>query len=377
VEEFISMPAKATASPRDMATLSRLMFQGYSGDFEKPANDLRSLRPDLDYFNSLSAEERTRFVDTADKHHVLVRALSVLGAAAIQENSVEARDWCDTAIANERTRIDRAVSFLSPICAALETNGCPVCVIKSLDHWPDLGSDLDLFTTGKPEQVISVMRQHLKAKLEPRSWGDRLANKWNFEIPGLPELVEIHVRYLGQTGEHAAMARRIIERSTVRRVQGKLFQVAAPEERIVVSTLQRMYRHFYFRLCDMADVYALLERNEVNFEELRRAAEVGNIWPGVATFLLLVSRYAEEFGRPTRLPGWVSSAVYSQDIRVSLGGNFLRVPKVPAACLYGSQLLGASLHRDRRAMFRLPLLPPLALSALVAYRVTGSDKGIW
>jgi hypothetical protein len=371
------MPAKATASPRDMATLSRLMFQGYSGDFEKPANDLRSLRPDLDYFNSLSAEERTRFVDTADKHHVLVRALSVLGAAAIQENSVEARDWCDTAIANERTRIDRAVSFLSPICAALETNGCPVCVIKSLDHWPDLGSDLDLFTTGKPEQVISVMRQHLKAKLEPRSWGDRLANKWNFEIPGLPELVEIHVRYLGQTGEHAAMARRIIERSTVRRVQGKLFQVAAPEERIVVSTLQRMYRHFYFRLCDMADVYALLEKNEVNFEELRRAAEVGNIWPGVATFLLLVSRYAEEFGRPTRLPGWVSSAAYSQDIRVSLGGNFLRVPKVPAACLYGSQLLGASLHRDRRAMFRLPLLPPLALSALVAYRVTGSDKGIW
>jgi hypothetical protein len=58
-------------------------------------------------------------------------------------------------------------------------------------------------------------------------------------------------------------------------------------------------------------------------------------------------------------------------------GNFLRVPKLPAAGLYGSQLLCASLHRDLRAMVRLPLLPPLAVSALVAYRLTGSDKGVW
>jgi hypothetical protein len=371
------MPAKATASPQHMATLSRLMFRGYSGNFDQPLADLHSVRPDLEYFTSLSLDERLRLTQTADTHHVLVRALSVLREAAAQEHSDEVRIWCDTAIANERTRIDRAISFLSPICDALEKAGCPACVIKSLDHWPDLGSDLDLFTTGEPSHVISVMTHHLDAKLEPRSWGDRLANKWNFEIPGLPELVEIHVRYLGQTGEHAAMAQRIIERSMVRRVQGKLFRVAAPEERVVLSTLQRMYRHFYFRLCDMVDVSALLQQNEVNFEELCSAAEMGNIGPGVATFLLLVSRYSGEFGCQTELPPWVSAAAYSPDIRVHLGGNFLRVPKLPAACLYGSQLLGASLHRDRRAMFRLPLLPPLALSALVAYRVTGSDKGIW
>jgi len=49
----------------------------------------------------------------------------------------------------------------------------------------------------------------------------------------------------------------------------------------------------------------------------------------------------------------------------------------PAAGLYGAQLLNASLHRDLRAISRLPLLPPLAVSALVAYRLTGSDKGVW
>ena len=70
-------------------------------------------------------------------------------------------------------------------------------------------------------------------------------------------------------------------------------------------------------------------------------------------------------------------AVPSRDIRVYLGGQFLRVPKGPAAGLYASQLLSAGRHADLRAMFRLPLLPPLAISALVAYRLTGNDKGVW
>lgn len=371
------MSDKPSALPQHVAMLSSLMFKGYAGDFERPVSDLHRLAPELELLSAMSIQERLQLLETADMHHVSVRSFSVLRDLAATKNWDEVRGWCDNVIKLERARIDRAVSFLSPVCDTLEKAGCPVCVIKSLDHWPDLGSDLDLFTTGDPGQVISVMTKQLNAKLEVRSWGDRLANKWNFEVPGLPELIEIHVQYLGQTGEHSAMARRTIERSVLRRVQGKSFRVAAPEERIVISTLQRMYRHFYFRLCDMADVSALLLRNEINFEELRRTAEIGNIWPGVATFLLLVRRYASDFGCVIGLPSWVTSAAYSKDMQVYLGGNFLRVPKLPAARLYGSQLLNASLSRDRRAMFRLPLLPPLALSALVAYRVTGSDKGIW
>jgi hypothetical protein len=173
------------------------------------------------------------------------------------------------------------------------------------------------------------------------------------------------------------MAQRLIERSVTRTLDGHTFRVPAPEERIVVSTLQRMYRHFYFRLCDMADVAALLQRRELDFAELRRAADAGGIWPGVATFLFLVSRYAEEYGSHIDLPREVIASSYSQEIRVQLGGNFLRVPKLPAAGLYGAQLINAGIKGDIRAITRLPLLPPLAISALVAYRVTGSDKGVW
>jgi len=82
-------------------------------------------------------------------------------------------------------------------------------------------------------------------------------------------------------------------------------------------------------------------------------------------------------GLQVHLPAEVLTAVPSPDLRVYLGGQFLRVPKVPAAGLYGSQLLSAGRHADLRAIFRLPLLPPLAISALLAYRLTGNDKGVW
>ena len=36
------------------------------------------------------------------------------------------------------------------------------------------------------------------------------------------------------------------------------FRVASASDRIMISTLQRMYRHFYFRLCDIVDSASLV-----------------------------------------------------------------------------------------------------------------------
>src|SRR5438309_4574695 len=357
--------------------LSRLMFRGYSTGFQTPAPNLEAVYPDVEYISTLNDIELADFLRVADIHHVTVRALQVVGNAASTLGHPRVSQWCESTLSSERARIERAIGFLERICQALEAARCKVSVIKSLDHWSDLGSDLDLYTSGDEHTVARVMTKEFKAEQEPRSWGDRLANKWNFSIPGLPELVEIHVQYLGQTGEHKLMARRVIERSVTRELNGHVFRVPAPEERVVISTLQRMYRHFYFRLCDMMDFAGLLQAHAIDFAELRRAADIGGIWPGVATFLALVSDYVNRYGGKAEVPHEVVAASCSANIRVQARGDFLRVPMLPAASLYGSQLLSASRHRDLRAMCRLPLLPPLAVSALAAYRLTGSDKGIW
>jgi len=273
-------------SSRDAAInfFSTLMTQGYAGDFSAPVSDLTRLYPQLERVAGLSEGEFGEWLSLADTHHVTIRSVVVLDRMAREQHKKRVVEWCEAALEVEGARASRAVEWLDGVVQALELSRCPVSVIKSLDHWPDLGSDLDLYTSGSPEQVISAMRERLQADQEPRSWGDRLANKWNFRVPGLQESVEIHVRYLGQTGEQELMASRVLERKTRKNVNGHGFPVAAPEERILISTLQRMYRHFYFRLCDMADTAALLESGAVDFEELRRGqnwAGFGRGWPAI------------------------------------------------------------------------------------------------
>jgi Uncharacterised nucleotidyltransferase len=370
-------PTEVASTQRHMDALSRILFQGYSDDFCVPNKNLESIHPEIKYVAELTDGGRSKFLRLANTHHVTVRALQVLEKSEEILANDEVRECCDIALSNERSRIDHAVEALQSVCTALEASGSKAVVIKSLDHWPDLGSDLDLYTTGDSSTVVKVMGETFGAKPAPRSWGDCLANKWNFVVPGLPELVEIHVRYLGQTGEQKAMADRMVDRRVSKTINGHTFYVPAPEHRVIISTLQRMYRHFYFRLCDMADFAALLQSRAIDFVELKNTATLGGIWPGVATFLLLVAEYVKAFGGDVEVPHEVLAFAYSKEVRVYLGGDFLRVPKRPAAWLYASQLMSAARHLDLRAMRRLPLLPPLAVSALVAFRLTGSDKGVW
>jgi len=368
----------ALRQEQHMDVLSRFMVLAYcETGIGTASEDVEFLEPALNYVAGLEPSHLAEFLDLADVHHVLVRTLTVLGAAAGVAGNDRMGEWCAERLADERAHIQHSLGRLHAICEALESRGCPVSVIKSLDHWPDLGSDLDLYTTAPQGRVEQVMREQLKAHPIERSWGDRLANKWNYRVPGLCELVEIHVQFLGQTGEHSDMARRVVDRRVKKEVGGLVFRVPAPEERIVISALQRVYRHFYFRLCDMIDFAVLLEREDVAFPELRRSADLAGIWPGVATFLALIQSYVESYGGEVSLPREVLDSARSRGVGVQFAGGFLRVSKLTAAHLYGLQLLRAGRHGDLRAMARLPLLPPLAVSAVVAHGITGNDKGIW
>src|ERR1041385_9223665 len=224
----------------------------------------------------------------AHKNHVVVRWLQILPQTPVGQDPKIAT-WAQTALAEEQARIANALSSLDAICTEFYSQGCDITVIKSLDHWPDLGSDLDLYTNVQPKDVIRIMRDRFKAEVAERSWGDRLAGKWNFNIPGLPESVEIHVGRLGQTGEHVDWADGIPRRAVaVQRAQYG-FRVASPEDRLMISTLQRMYRHFYFRLCDIVDSAQLMESGITDFMRLKSYSESPGIWKGVATYLVILN----------------------------------------------------------------------------------------
>ena len=332
-------------------------------------------QPAVAYVADLSDEQRDALVSLADSNHVVIRAFQVVANQAGSVLSV----WANGVLAKEQRRIQNALTFLHHIGEELEQGGCPVTVMKSLDHWPDLGNDLDLYTTADDKHVVNVMLNRLGAHIEPRSWGDRLANKWNFAVPGLPESVEVHARRLGQTGEHIAMARRFVTRRVPKTLQGLTFRVPAAEERVIVATLQRMYRHFYFRVCDIVNTCALLESGDIDFVELKKAADLGGVWPGVATYLKIVCDYVREYrgDAPELPPGVLAAARFGGEV-IFARGKFLRVPVVPnGAELYTRQITDTAFRGDVPATLRLSLLPYLASAAAVAFRITGSDKGIW
>jgi hypothetical protein len=376
--------SRATYPPgatKGLTILSRLLFSPGSEQHPNRLGDRHGI-PDFSLqdlsADDLRPDELAGILALADSHHVLIRALEPFQRIAEAGGNRALVDWAANAIQSEGVRVDSALSFLTGICSTLEAEGCKVMVIKSLDHWPDLGSDLDLFTSAPSDEVIRVMKQAFGASLAPRSWGDRLANKWNFIVPGLKELVEVHVGRLGQTGEHVGIANSLIARRRSLSFGSRSFWVPSPEHRPILSTLQRMYRHFYLRLCDVADTAQLVENDPIDYPYLRSLTQSAGIWKGTATFLAIVSDYVEHFrGAGLDLPDMVRSTAQFGGDQLSFRG-FLRIPIMPHSVrLYTSELGSLALRGELQGTLRLSLLPCLATAAVVEQKFTGSDKGIW
>ena len=361
-------------SHRSLTALSRLLLAQDSDISSLPGSS--ELMSEL---LQLSREEFDELVDLAQLNHVVVRGLDTFLQMMLTAGDDRRAEWAQVALDAERNRIGTAVAFLQEICNVCEADGQNIAVIKSLDHWPDLGSDLDLYTDATPKVIGSIIGSHFHAQLAPRSWGDRLACKWNFLIPGLPESVEVHMGRLGQTGEQVAIASSLMARSRVIQVDGRDFRVTSISDRLMISTLQRMYRHFYFRLCDIVDSASLVDAGAVDFADLRASATNAGIWEGVAAYLVIVSDYVKKYrGIGIDLPQYVRAAARFGGEVVYFARGFIRVPIMPqSAGLYGTQLAGMFRKFELHNGARLSLLPWLATAAVVGQKITGSDKGIW
>lgn len=328
---------------------------------------------------SNSREELSDFLLFAQLQRVKLRTLQLLEQWSSSDAGATPFDGLADLVRSERREIGCALAMLDRVVRALELTGRSPIVIKTLDHWPDIGSDLDLFITADEGDVVRVMRSELRAEPQLQSWGDRLAHKWNFRIPELPQLVEIHVGCLGQTGEQNALPVHLEATSVMRGVGPFRFRVPAPEEQVTLATLQRMYRHFYIRLTDLVNLTGLVRAGLLDFVRLRASAERWSVWPGVATLLKVTSDYNERAGvGPLPLPEFVvRSARFGAEVTY-VGEQFLRVPMMPQGSqLFLQQLVATGAARDFRGAARLMLLPALAAAAFVNLRITGDDKGIW
>ncbi len=373
----MSRPAAEFPSNKSLTLLSRTLLPPRLCDPTTSPSPARARL--MSELVNLQRDEFNDLLKLAHSHHVVVRWLEAFLRMMLEEECATRIEWASDALATERTRIATATFFLHEVCTAFQGSGLDVTVIKSLDHWPDLGSDLDLYTNAEPEAVSRLMQETFNAEIATRSWGDRLANKWNFSLPDLPESVEVHVGRLGQTGEQLTIASSLTYRARQARIAGYCFQVPSVSDRLMISTLQRMYRHFNFRLCDIIDVAALADTGAIDYQNLCALATAAGIWEGAATYLRIVSDYVASYrGTGLDLPRFVVRAGRFGGEDVFYDRGFLRVPIMPqSAGLYRSQLAHLLGRGELHNGVRLSLLPWLATAAAAKQRFTGSDKGIW
>jgi hypothetical protein len=348
-----------------------------------PQGERAETNPQIDRVLSglqrMSGEEWSDLLQFAELQRVYLRTLQLLQKWNVADAVGSQLFGLQELARVEQEQVGHALAALYKVACALELTGHPPIVIKTLDHWPDIGSDLDLFIAATEADTVREMQSELQAEPQPQSWGDRLAHKWNFRIPGLSRLVEIHIGCLGQTGEQEALPAHLEETSVLRDAGSFRFRVPAPEEQVTLATLQRMYRHFYIRLTDLLNLSGLVRAGRLDFMRLRNSSQRWSIWPGVATLLKIVSDYNERTGvGPLPLPEFVvRSARFGAEVTY-VGEHFLRVPMLPQGSqLFLQQLIGTGAALRFRAAARLSLLPALAAAAFVNLRITGDDKGIW
>jgi len=371
----MSRKAQEFPSRGSMVYLSRLLLRPGSADAGSVPPEMLLDQP----LDPLRQDEIDGLLALARSHHVVVRGLETFLELNRQQHRYSGVEQAEIALATEKARIARALYFLHQVCTAFHDHGYDATVMKTLDHWPDFGSDLDLYTNASPADISRLMKDLFGARLQQRSWGDYLANKWNFSIEGLPESIEIHVNRLGQTGEQVGIAATLANRARQVSIGGYQFQVPSISDRLMISTLQRMYRHFNFRLCDIVDTLEIGDIGAIDYERLRLWANAAGIWEGVATYLSVVSDYAATYrGIGLNLSQFVLVASQFGGEALYYNKGFLRVPIMPHSVrLYGSELAHVLGRGELHNGARLSLLPILGTAAAAKQRLTGSNQGIW
>ena len=332
----------------------------------------------LERVRRLPVQSIEALMEGATSQRVLRRSLEIL-EPHFSGHSQDASQMLTSRLWAVRERCQNLVGVLDKIVRAFQSRGHPVLAMKTLDHWPDTGSDVDLLASGDDHEICRVLEGDFGAVRQTPSWGDRLAHKFNFMVPGLGELVEIHIGCLGQTGEQDKLAEGVLSRRVEARFDGYTLPVPIQEDRIIIATLQRMYRHYYIRLTDIVNIFRAVTRNQLDFARLKELASESSVWPGVATLLTIVCEHGVRFGGgPVNLPPLVTAATKFDSNCTYVDRKFLRVPLLPeAANLYLLQLAQNGRSRNIRAVARLTLLPILATAAFMSFRLTGNDKGIW
>lgn len=257
--------------------LVRLLV-GVAGD-----NDVAVLADRLD-------RDSKAFLAICRANRVFVRTLT-----ALDQRGVPLSDQTRAQLEADRQRVEAGLMFIRDLTELLDEQHVTFTTIKTLDQYPDQGHDIDILLPADAADIGPAVSARFNTTSAPQSLCDRMARKQSYDTPaGLT--LEAHGGRLGQVGEHDRLAEAIVAGRRRQTLDGVTTWVPTPAGRVMLAMLQRVFRHFNFRLCDMVNLAHLLRSGEIDWSEVDRLNRLGAIPLGVSWGLAGAHGLLEELG---------------------------------------------------------------------------------
>jgi len=252
-------------------------------------------------FEAVFASNATVFAiltraDWLRKNRILIRLYECID----EHGDKHLADRFASTVREERTRVRLTVDQIRQIFEAGQRCGIPMVFIKSFQHYPDMGHDIDLLV--RDEQGCEVDRrlgECLGWAPEPEGVFNRVSGKRTYQMPGFPSPVEIHHGRIGQVGEHPAFAQRILENKITYACGDFSVDIPCAEDQLVLQAIQRVYAHLTWRISDILQSIQLLRAANLNFSALLTTAERIGVLKGLGHYLSGVDDiFRRVFGQP-------------------------------------------------------------------------------
>jgi len=263
----------------------------------------------------------------------------------------------------EKGRCQGGASIIKQLGCKLDGLGVRYAIIKTLDQYPDIGHDIDYLILDHVDTIRDMIGKEFNGELKPPTLSDRLACKTNFRLHGYPTL-EQHYGRIGQVGEDTSLVKSLMDRITAMELEGVRISIPSGEYRILLATLQRIYRHFNIRLCDIVNTAGMIRAKQIDWNHLFLISRQLGLFRGVSYYLSFIDKICEEHGHAQLLPKDVREKFHvdRHNCPLQIQRDHYRFPIWSIGpSVYLGKFLAHLKHLEVSSVIRLSVIPAFAL----------------
>lgn len=298
-------------------------------------------------------------IPALERNIVLRRAVLLLRAEDKSPEKLVA-----TASDREAARVASALSTIGRLTELARARRTEVLFPKALQHYPDMGHDIDLCVQEGPAFDTAVIGE-LGATPARRGTFDRISGKRGYTLAGSASPLEIHRGGFGHLGEHRTFLRRVMLRREICMMEGVDVSVPSKEDQLLIQTLQRMFSHFSVRVSDAMLAAQLIDDPALDWDYVDRSAREFGFSTALSTWIGTVGGLCRRIaGRHLARSGGAEAALAERD------DVFRMSPLRIAPKLYGGMLVHALRRGHWETAGRIAVLP----AAVMAFGLAGLGR---